>query len=37
MDADAEIDAAILRNPGVAGCHRTLDFDGTAQCIDHTG
>jgi hypothetical protein len=36
MDADAELDAALGRKPGVTLCHSILHLDGAAHGIDHT-
>ncbi len=36
MDADAELDAAILRHAGIALDHAVLHLDGAAHGIDHT-
>ena len=35
MDADAELDAAILRHASVALDHGVLNFDGAADSVDH--
>ena len=35
MDADAELDAAVLGHAGVALDHRVLDFDRAAHGVDH--
>ena len=35
MNADAEIDAPVLRHAGVALDHRVLYFDRAAQGVDH--
>jgi hypothetical protein len=35
MDADAELDAAILRHTGVALDHAVLHLDRAAHSIDH--
>ena len=35
MDANAELDAAILRNAGVALDHAGLNLDGAAHRVDH--
>ena len=35
MDANAELDAALGRKPGVALDHAVLHLDGTAHRIDH--
>ena len=36
MDADAELDAPVLRHAGIAFDHRVLQFDGAAHRIDDT-
>jgi hypothetical protein len=35
MNADAELDALVRRDLGVALDHRPLDFDGAVHCIDN--
>jgi hypothetical protein len=35
MDADAELDAALLRQAGVALDHAVLHLDGAAHGVDH--
>ena len=35
MDADAELDAAVLRHAGIALDHAVLHLDGAAHGIDH--
>ena len=37
IDADAELDAAILRHAGVAAGHAVLDFDRAGDGVDHAG
>ncbi len=34
IDADAEFDVPIIRNPGITILHTSLDFDGTACRIE---
>ena len=36
IDADAELDPAILRNGCIAFSHGTLDFHGATGCVDRT-
>ena len=35
IDANTELDPTLLRHVGIAPKHAALDFDGTAQRIDH--
>ena len=37
IDADAELDPAIVWNVGIAPSHGTLDFQGTAHGLDRAG
>jgi len=37
IDANAKLDAVVGRHAGVAPGHLALNFDGAAQCVDHTG
>src|SRR5271165_4121338 len=36
MDADAEVDALVRRDPCVALDHRSLDFNAAVHCVDDT-
>ena len=36
MDADAELDALLGRNPGIALDHRALDLDRASHRVDDT-